>query len=208
MAQRSAQTSSRSRSSKAAVPTNPYFVLRPSPIQGMGAFAIREIPAGTRIIEYAGERISQEEANERYDDTAMSRHHTFLFSVDDDTCIDASREYNEARYINHSCEPNTEAVDEKGRIYIYSLRDIMPGEELVYDYAFERDEHTTEEDEQRYACHCGAPTCRGTILAPPRKPERPARAKRAGSKRTPSKPSGPKRTTRGGGKRASKRSTR
>jgi SET domain-containing protein len=148
---------------------NKYFELRRSPIQGRGAFAIRPIRRGTRIIEYTGERISHEEADRRYDDESMSRHHTFLFSVDKSTVIDAAVGGNEARFINHSCAPNCEAVDERKRIYIEAIRDIAPGEELTYDYAYERDGTEDEEWERLYVCKCGAPTCRGTILAPQKK---------------------------------------
>ena len=145
---------------------NKYFVLRRSAIQGQGAFATRPIKRGTRIIEYTGERISPEEADRRYDDGGMGRHHTFLFSVDSKVCIDAAVDGNDARFINHSCAPNCEAVDERKRIYIEAIRDIAPGEELTYDYQYERDGTEDEKWEKIYVCKCGAPTCRGTILAP------------------------------------------
>lgn len=141
------------------------FTIRNSPIQGKGAFAWRWIPAGTRIIEYIGERITAEEADLRYDDDNMRRHHTFLFAIDDKTVIDAGVRGNVARYINHSCEPNCEAVDYDGRIFIEALRDIAPGEELFYDYAYELDEPLTPALKRTYPCHCGAESCRGTILA-------------------------------------------
>ncbi|HXY30251.1 MAG TPA: SET domain-containing protein-lysine N-methyltransferase [Gemmatimonadaceae bacterium] len=144
------------------------FELHPSPIQGMGAFARRRIRSGTRIIEYVGERVSHDEADRRYDDENMARHHTFLFTVDDRTVIDAAVGGNASRFINHSCAPNCEAVIKKGRIFIEATRTIYPGEELVYDYQYERDGSASEDDEQRYACRCGAPECRGTILAPRR----------------------------------------
>jgi uncharacterized protein len=145
---------------------NKYFVLRSSPIQGRGAFATRPIRRGTRIIEYTGEVISHDEADKRYDDGTMGRHHTFLFSVSSRKVIDAAVGGNDARFINHSCAPNCEAVDEKSRIYIEAIRDIAPGEELTYDYAYERDGTEDEAWEKVYTCRCGAPTCRGTILAP------------------------------------------
>ena len=141
------------------------FTIRQSTIQGKGAFALRWIPAGTRIIEYLGDRITPEEADARYDDDSMERHHTFLFAVDDKTVIDAGVRGNVARFINHSCEPNCEAVDYGGRIFIEALRDIAPGEELFYDYAYELDEPLTQALKRMYPCHCGAATCRGTILA-------------------------------------------
>jgi len=154
------------RKSPPAKQANKYFVLRHSRIQGKGAFATRPIKRGTRIIEYTGERISPEEADRRYDDGGMGRHHTFLFSVDSKVCIDAAVNGNDARFINHSCAPNCEAVDERKRIYIEAIRDIAPGEELTYDYQYERDGTEDEKWEKIYLCKCGAPTCRGTILAP------------------------------------------
>jgi hypothetical protein len=155
---------------RAAAPApNKYFELRSSAIQGRGAFATRPIKRGTRIIEYTGQRISPDEADQRYDDPGMGRHHTFLFSIDRSTVIDAAVDGNEARFINHSCAPNCEAIDERKRIYIEAIRDIPVGEELTYDYAYERDGTEDEDWERLYVCKCGAPTCRGTILAPPKK---------------------------------------
>lgn len=161
------------------------FELRPSAIQGTGAFATRRIRKGSRIIEYIGERITQEEADRRYDDEAMERHHTFLFNLDDDGVLDAGTIHNESRYINHSCDPNCEALIEKGHIYIYALRDIEPGQELVYDYAYERTEDMGPDAEALYVCKCGSPKCRGTILAPPKK--EPARKKAASKSKSKSK---------------------
>jgi SET domain-containing protein len=160
------------------------FELRQSPIQGKGAFATRRIRKGARIIEYTGERITQDEADKRYDDEAMGRHHTFLFTLDEKTVIDAAVDGNEARFINHSCDPNCQALIEDDKIFIYALKDISPGQELSYDYAYERAEGMEEESEKLYVCRCGAKNCRGTILAPPKppKPAKPKSAKRAGSK--------------------------
>jgi SET domain-containing protein len=145
------------------------FELRRSAIQGQGAFATRRIPKGTRIIEYVGERITEEESDRRYDDANMQRHHTFLFSLDDGTVVDAAVGGNEARFINHSCDPNCEAVIVRKRIYIEAIRTIQPGTELAYDYAYERSEDADEETERLYVCRCGSKKCRGTILAPKKK---------------------------------------
>jgi SET domain-containing protein len=153
------------------------FELRPSAIAGLGAFAIRPIKKGARIIEYTGERISNAEADRRYDEDKMKSHHTFLFTLTSRTVVDAAVGGNEARFINHSCAPNCEAVIVDGkRIYIEALTDIPVGTELVYDYQYERTDEHTAEDERFYACHCGAPECRGTILAPKKKrKKRPSR---------------------------------
>ena len=145
---------------------NPYFEVRTSKIQGKGAFAIRNIRKGTRLIEYLGQRISWRTADKRYDDEKMGRHHTFLFTVDDKVVIDAAVNGNDARFLNHSCDGNCEAITDRKRIFIEARRSIKAGEELLYDYQYERTEDHTEEDEKFYACRCGSPKCRGSILAP------------------------------------------
>ncbi|HXT16116.1 MAG TPA: SET domain-containing protein-lysine N-methyltransferase [Gemmatimonadaceae bacterium] len=140
------------------------FEIRPSPIQGLGAFATRHIPAGTRLIEYAGQRLTPAEADARYPDDD-ARHHTFLFAIDDDVVIDAAVDGNDARFINHSCDPNCDAVVDDGRIWIETIRDVEPGAELAYDYAYILEERHSPAAKRKYPCHCGAGTCRKTILA-------------------------------------------
>ncbi len=141
------------------------FEVRQSGIQGLGAFATRHIPAGVRLIEYAGERITPAESDKRYPDTDRTRHHTYLFAIDDEVVVDASVNGNEARFLNHSCAPNCDAVIDDGRIWLETIHDIEPGEELVYDYAYILNERHTPAAKRKYPCHCGAITCRGTILA-------------------------------------------
>jgi SET domain-containing protein len=165
------------------------FELRTSPIAGTGAFAIRPIPKGTRLIEYTGERISHEEADKRYDDEPPGTpSHVVLFTLDRNTVVDAGVGGNEARFFNHSCAPNCESEIERGHIYLDTIRDIAPGEELTYDYALTRESEDDEAEEARYPCHCGAAGCRGTLLEP-RKPKRKARRKPR-EKRT-RRPTGP-----------------
>lgn len=136
--------------------------VRPSPVAGLGAFATQRIPKGARIIEYQGQRITPDEADVRYEGAATKHPLVLLFTVDERTVIDAGVGGNEARYINHSCEPNCEAVIERRRIWIYSLREIDPGEELTYDYNLTGDDDIQAQTSQ-YPCTCGAPTCRGTL---------------------------------------------
>jgi uncharacterized protein len=164
-----------SRSARSTLP----FEIRKSSIQGRGAFATRRIRAGQRIIEYTGERITPDEGDHRYEETGMGRHHTFLFTLDDETVVDGKRGGNESRYINHSCDPNCEAIIEDGKIFIYAKKNIQPETELTYDYQYERRDDHTEEDERFYACRCGTAKCRGTILAPPKR----KRASRKGAKK-------------------------
>jgi SET domain-containing protein len=135
--------------------TRPLEV-RPSRIHGLGAFARHPIAESVRIIEYTGELILEEEANRR--------HETFLFSLSDGRSIDGAIGGNESRFINHSCDPNCEAVEVGGHIWIEAIRPIAAGEELTYDYAYE----WVEGDEMLaslYSCLCGISGCRGTILA-------------------------------------------
>ena len=141
------------------------FEIRESPMQGFGAFATRPISAGVRLVEYAGERLTPAEADARYPDVEGERHHTFLFAIDDDVVIDAAVDGNAARFINHSCDPNCDAVIDAGRIWIDTLREVATGEELAYDYAYVLEERHSPAAKRRFPCHCGAARCRGTILA-------------------------------------------
>ncbi|HUI89902.1 MAG TPA: SET domain-containing protein-lysine N-methyltransferase [Anaerolineales bacterium] len=145
--------------------TNPFFEVRNSPIQGLGGFATRRIRRGTRIIEYLGERITAKEGDRRYSDED-EHPHVLLFVVDRHTVIDAGIGGNEARFINHSCEPNCKSVTRNKRVYIEATKNIAAGEELTYDYNLTREGHDTPETEKQFACHCGAKSCRGTMLAP------------------------------------------
>lgn len=140
------------------------FVVRKSPIHGRGVFALAHIPKHARIVEYKGERISHEEAEARYGKAHETSPHTLLFTVNERIVIDAARQGNSARWINHSCAPNCEAVDEEGRIFIEARRDIRPGEELAYDYNLLLDEPHTWAAKRAHACACGARRCSGTIL--------------------------------------------
>ncbi len=144
----------------------PPFEVRRSKIQGRGVFATRRIREGQVFTEYIGEPISHEEADRRYDDS-NGRHHTFLFVLNNDVVLDARRRGNDAKYINHSCEPNCESVIDDDRVWIQSIKPIAPGTELVYDYRFEWDDAYDPDDVRYYACRCGAKKCRGTILRVP-----------------------------------------
>lgn len=150
------------------MPKEPYFEVRHSRIHGYGAFATRRIRKGARIIEYQGERISPDEGDRRY---ANADPHSIilLFTVNKRVTIDAGVGGNDARFINHSCDPNCETVDEDAHIYIEAIRTIQPGEELLYDYHLTRDEGDGARAEAEYACKCGSPNCRGTMLEPVKK---------------------------------------
>ena len=140
------------------------FEIRGSAIAGQGAFAIRPIATGERLIEYTGERISHAVADARYDDESMAEHHTFLFAVTDRTVIDATHGGNEARFINHSCDPNCdiEVFPTNYAIRLVANRDIFPGDAVTIDYEM------TEEDlvaqGGAFECACGAMNCRGRVI--------------------------------------------
>ena len=118
-------------------------------MHGRGVYAAQFIPKGTRIIEYTGERTSWEAAPNDENDP-----HTFNFGLDNGKVINPEIGGNDARWINHSCDPNCETAEEDDRIFIDSMRDIQTGEELFYDYALEIDEPITEESKKKFACRC------------------------------------------------------
>lgn len=151
----------------------PIIEVRHSPIHGHGVFALRRIRQGTTVIEYLGERISHAEADERYQGKTANDNHTFLFTVDSRTVIDAGVGGNEARYINHGCDANCESTIRGGRVFIETIRAVEKGEELAYDYRIERDADDAQDVDEIFACRCGAASCRGSMLeSPPPSPLR------------------------------------
>jgi hypothetical protein len=127
-------------------------------------FATTDLPAGETLIEYRGEIIPWETAHERYAESDAEDGHTYFFDRGDGTVIDGGRRGNASRFINHGCEPNCEAVDDEGRIFIQTIRPIRAGEELFIDYQLSIDEPLTAQLRETYACQCGAASCRGTML--------------------------------------------
>ena len=148
---------------------------RRSPIHGNGVFAIAPIAKGETVIEYKGRLITHKQADREYADGADTGH-TFLFTLNDSYIIDANVGGNTARWINHSCDPNCEAVIEedededprKDKVLIQAIRDIRPGEELTYNYGITLEVPHTPAMKKLWACRCGAPRCTGTLLQPKR----------------------------------------
>jgi hypothetical protein len=159
--------------------TLPLFEVRHSPIHGYGVFALRRIRKGTTVTEYLGDRVSHDEADSRYEDKDPNDNHTFLFTVDSRTVIDGGVGGNDARYINHGCDPNCESTTLNKRIYVEAVRTIQPGEELAYDYQIERDPEDPPNVDEIFACRCGAVKCRGSMLVAPKKPRKKPAKKRA-----------------------------
>lgn len=149
---------------RAQTPETPAYVLRRSSIHGTGVFARRKIPAGSCIVEYTGERITDAEAARRSNATGRPVGHTYFFSISTGKTIDGEDGGNESRFINHSCAPNCEAREEDGRVFIYALRDIARGEELNYRYGLQYDARQTAAIKKLFACNCQAPDCTGTML--------------------------------------------
>ena len=152
--------------SKAASADDVAYEVRRSDIHGNGVFARRKIAAGERIVEYEGERITSDESAIRADAGGGPVNHTFFLSLADGNVIDGGSGGNDSRYINHACEPNCEAFEEDGRVYVYSQQEIEQGEELNYNYALIYEERHTAAVKKLFECRCGAPSCTGTMLAP------------------------------------------
>ena len=158
------------------------ILVRDSNVHGRGVFATRRIEKGERIVEYLGERVSHDEADRRYEQKDENDSHTFLFIVDSKTVIDAGTDGNDARFFNHSCDPNCESVVEKRRVFIEALRTIEPGEEMTYDYQIYRDHDDPDNIDEIFACRCGFANCRGTMLWPP-EPKKKRRARSSAKKK-------------------------
>jgi uncharacterized protein len=128
--------------------------VRPSRIHGTGVFARANISAELRVLEYVGERLTKDESLKR-----RQAGNYYVFIVTDDFDIDGWVDWNPARYINHSCQPNCEARQEDEHIWIYALRDIAAGEELTFNYGYDL------QDYEDHPCRCGAPNCLGFMVA-------------------------------------------
>lgn len=169
---------------RAARTDAPLYTVRRSQIHGNGVYAARAIPKGTRIVEYLGDRITHAQADARYEAKGQDDGHTFLFVVSNRVVIDAGVGGNDARFINHSCDPNCETVIEGGRVYIEALRDIEPGAELGYEYGLTWETTDDPDELANYACRCGAATCRRTMLDPvPLDKQRKQEARRRATKK-------------------------
>jgi len=154
----------------ASIPARPELMhVRRSRVHGRGVFAVRRIRKGTRIIEYLGDRVSHAQADLRYEHKDISDNHTFLFIVDRGVVIDGGTNGNDARFINHSCDPNSESLIDDRRVFIEAIRTIQAGEEITYDYQIGRDRTDPPNVDEIFACRCGAGSCRGSMLWPPKR---------------------------------------
>lgn len=144
--------------------STPHLRVSASGVHGLGAYATRPLPAGAFLGLYEGRRYTPEQiAAKTWNDQL-----TYLFMLSNDETIDGGKGGNATRHLNHSCAPNCEAVeeyDEAGELVLkfQTLVDVDAGDELFIDYGLVADDGSPASD---YACHCGASTCRGTMLAP------------------------------------------
>jgi SET domain-containing protein len=135
------------------VATSPRLLVRSSSIHAAGCYTLDAIPRNRRVIEYDGVRISKSVADERYADRPV----TYLFGFGGKG--DVIDGFGTAMFLNHSCNPNCETQERNGRVFVIAIRDIAPGEELLYEYnLYDSDEDTAD-------CYCGAPQCRGTMFS-------------------------------------------
>jgi len=142
--------------------TRPYVVRRSS-IHNRGLYARKAIEEGEYIIEYKGEKISKKESERRaLSQEARGRKNrsgqVYIFELNKRYDLDGNKPGNVARFANHSCEPNCEAVNYRGRIWFVALRDIQPGEELTFDYGY------ALENALDHPCRCGKASCVGYIV--------------------------------------------
>ena len=142
------------------------FEVRESPVHGRGLYATVDLAAGETLLDYGGEIVDWDLAQARWEAADGDADHTFFFDLGDGRVIDGGRGGNEARFVNHSCEPNCETVDEgEGVIRFVTVQAVPAGAELFIDYRLSIAEDAEPEAAAAYACRCGAPSCRGTMLA-------------------------------------------
>lgn len=143
----------------------PRYEVGSSPVHGRGLYAAIDLGADQPLLDYGGEIVDWEIAQARWEEADGDPDHTFFFDLGDGRVIDGGSGGNEARFINHGCDPNCEAVDDDGTIHIVTLRAIPAGAELFIDYRLSLDDDASDEAAAAYACRCGASSCRGTMLA-------------------------------------------
>lgn len=130
--------------------------VRPSAIEGQGAFALEPIPARSKIGEIRGESVSMKEAFARARAAEQDSGHIFVIAVSEQRAIDATASADPLRFANHSCQPNMVIKVQQGRVAFHALRDIEAGEELSARYG-------PTHHAGRLACRCGAPRCIGRL---------------------------------------------
>jgi uncharacterized protein len=145
--------------------TSEWIEVRSSKIHNKGVFAAKDIPKGTKIIEYVGEKVTKKESDKISDsEIELSKSNpnelgsVYLFTLNKNWDINGNVSYNTARLINHSCNPNCESDIIYGKIWVISTKNIKKGQELGYDYGYDIDDY------EEHPCHCGSKNCIGYIV--------------------------------------------
>ena len=145
--------------------TSEWAEVKGSSVHGRGMFAVKDIPEGESIIEYLGERIDKEESDRRgnalFDESQTTGGtQVYLFTLDDNWDLDGNFDWNTARLVNHSCDPNCEAqIDDDLRIWLVAVKDIPESNELSFNYGFGLDDY------EKHPCRCGTKRCLGYIIS-------------------------------------------
>ncbi len=148
---------------RTADPSDRWWTRGKSRIHRHGLFAARDIPRGTRVIEYKGQKLTKAEGWRRADAWLAKSEYSgkgevFVFELNARWDIDGNVPWNVAKHINHSCAPNCEARILRGHIWIVAIRRIPAGTELTYDYGYDLDCCTD------HPCKCGSENCVGYIV--------------------------------------------
>lgn len=130
------------------------LIIRSSAIHAAGCYTTTAIRKGARVTEYSGHRMTKAEADSRYKSSAV----TYLFGLGDGSVVIDG--HSTAMFINHSCHPNCETEEIRGRVWIKAIRNIAAGEEITYDYCL----YDGADDEHAH-CNCGARNCRRTMYS-------------------------------------------
>ena len=146
-----------------SAPAEPWYIVRQSSIHNQGVFAARDVPKGTRIIDYKGHKVTKAESIRRgtaqIEGSAVSGEGAvYIFVLNKKHDIDGNVPWNDARLINHTCEPNCEAQIIRGTIWLIATKDIPEGTELGFNYGFDLE---TWED---HPCLCRTKSCCGYIV--------------------------------------------
>jgi len=146
--------------------TSEYIVVKRSKVHGTGVFAKKNIQKDTNIIEYVGRKITKAESDkisnihmENHKKNSEDNGAVYIFTLNKKYDIDGQVPWNTAKFINHSCDPNCEAYNKKGHIWISSIKNIKKGEELSYNYGYDLDCY------EEHPCRCGSKNCVGYIVA-------------------------------------------
>jgi SET domain-containing protein len=148
--------------------SHPLIRFENSVIHGQGGFATGPIAKEALIIEYVGRKIDKVESLKE-----CENENPFIFTLDDQFDLDGNVDWNPARLLNHSCEPNAEAQEIDGHIWIVASRDIVANEEITFNYNYDLEDYTD------HVCLCGAKTCVGYMVAEELFPELQAKLQRA-----------------------------